>query len=62
MARHNRTHSGSEGHAAERALASGSRQLHKDWRTWVVVGLMLTAMIVYVLTLDDSILPVFMRS
>jgi hypothetical protein len=61
MARHNRTHAGSESHA-EGASAWGSRQLHKDWRTWVVVGLMLTAMIMYVLTLDDSILPVFMRS
>ncbi|MFZ5449069.1 MAG: hypothetical protein ACOZFS_10590 [Thermodesulfobacteriota bacterium] len=31
--------------------------LHKDWRTWVVVGLMLAAIGTYVLTLDDSIQP-----
>ena len=31
--------------------------LHKDWRTWLVIGLMLAAMATYVLTLDDSIQP-----
>jgi hypothetical protein len=30
---------------------------HKDWRVWVVVLLMLAAIVGYVLTLDDSILP-----
>jgi hypothetical protein len=30
------------------------RALHKDWRTWAVVLLMVGAMAVYVLTLDDS--------
>jgi hypothetical protein len=33
------------------------RGLHKDWRTWVVIGLMLAAISTYVLTLDDSIQP-----
>lgn len=33
------------------------RRLHKDWRVWLIVGLMLTAMIVYILTLDESIWP-----
>jgi hypothetical protein len=33
------------------------RALHKDWRTWAVVLLMLGAMAVYVLTLDDSRVP-----
>ncbi|MCA9103746.1 MAG: hypothetical protein R3C10_26705 [Pirellulales bacterium] len=32
-------------------------QLHKDWRTWTVVVLMLAAMAVYVLSLDESIGP-----
>ena len=36
---------------------SRTRKLHKDWRTWVVVVLMLTAMGIYVLTLDDSVEP-----
>jgi hypothetical protein len=31
-----------------------NRALHKDWRTWAVVLLMLLAMATYVLTLDDS--------
>ncbi len=31
--------------------------LHKDWRTWLVIGLMLAAIGAYVLTLDDSIQP-----
>jgi hypothetical protein len=29
--------------------------LHKDWRTWVVIGLMLAAIGIYVVTLDDSL-------
>lgn len=33
------------------------RALHKDWRTWAVVLLMVGAMAIYVLTLDDSIVP-----
>jgi hypothetical protein len=33
------------------------RGLHKDWRTWAVIGLMLAAIGTYVLTLDDSIQP-----
>ena len=33
------------------------RSLHKDWRTWVVIGLMLAAMGIYVLTLDESMEP-----
>ena len=31
--------------------------LHKDWRTWLVIGLMLAAIGTYVLTLDNSITP-----
>ncbi len=30
---------------------------HKDWRTWVVVGLMLAAMAVYVFSVDESVDP-----
>lgn len=30
---------------------------HKDWRTWVVVGLMLAAMAVYVFSVDESVGP-----
>jgi hypothetical protein len=30
---------------------------HKDWRTWVVVGLMLVAMLVYVMSFDEELQP-----
>jgi hypothetical protein len=33
------------------------RQLHKDWRVWLGVVLMLGAMAMYVLSLDDSVVP-----
>ena len=33
------------------------RNLHKDWRVWVGIILMLGAMAMYVLTLDDSTIP-----
>jgi hypothetical protein len=33
------------------------KKLHKDWRTWLIVALMLAAIGMYVLTLDDSIVP-----
>ena len=33
------------------------RSPHKDWRAWVVVGLMLVAIATYVLSLDESIWP-----
>ena len=33
------------------------KSLHKDWRAWLVVILMLTAMAGYVLTMDESIRP-----
>jgi hypothetical protein len=36
--------------------ASG-RKLHKDWRVWLALLLMLVAIITYVLSLDDSIIP-----
>ncbi|HEY7322075.1 MAG TPA: hypothetical protein VIE89_31295 [Candidatus Binatia bacterium] len=33
------------------------RKLHKDWRVWLVLLLMLAAVSMYVLSLDDSIIP-----
>ena len=32
------------------------KSLRKDWRMWVAVVLMLAAIVVYVLSLDDSLL------
>jgi hypothetical protein len=57
MPQHNHEHSHSEKHAHHHNNKSGIRNLHKDWRSWVVVGLMLAAMATYVLTLDDSVVP-----
>ena len=31
--------------------------IHKDWRAWTVVIIMLVAMAVYVMTLDESFFP-----
>lgn len=36
---------------------SGGWKPHKDWRMWVAVLSMLAAIVAYVLTLDDSIIP-----
>lgn len=59
MARHKQKHPGSGSHA--HPPEPDSKKFHKDWRVWVVVGLMLAAMIMYVVTLDDSVVPVIMR-
>lgn len=32
------------------------KKIHKDWRMWMAVILMLAAIMIYVLTLDDSLL------
>lgn len=33
------------------------RRLHRDWRVWAIVGLMLAAMFIYVLSDDESLQP-----
>jgi len=33
------------------------RKVHKDWRLWLAVVLMLLGMVIYVVTLDESVLP-----
>ena len=48
------THSKHTHHAEKKPPWKG---LHKDWRVWLAVGLMLAAMATYVLTLDDSVQP-----
>ncbi len=45
-------------HDVQRKASQGTRTgIHKDWRAWVVVGLMLGAMVVYVMSLDESFGP-----
>jgi len=61
MAQKKRTHSGSRKNAGTAADEFSGRKIHKDWRVWVIVGMMIAAMAVYVLTLDDSIVPAIMR-
>jgi hypothetical protein len=36
---------------------SRGRKLHKDWRVWLALLLMLAAILMYVLSLDDSMIP-----
>lgn len=48
------------GHGSANESKSVAGGLHKDWRVWVAVAMMLAAMIVYVITLDDSIVPAIM--
>ena len=33
------------------------RPIHQDWRTWAIVLLMLAAMGVYVMTMDEAVAP-----
>jgi uncharacterized integral membrane protein len=37
------------------------KKVHKDWRVWAAVVLMLAAIMIYVLTLDDSLLSMVLR-
>ena len=57
MTQNNHKHTGAEKHKHQHKEKTGIRNLHKDWRTWVAVGLMLAAIAIYVLTLDDSVVP-----
>ena len=52
MSHHNKQSASSTGNTEKK-----SRQLHKDWRVWLGVILMLGAMAMYVLSLDDSVVP-----
>lgn len=50
MTTHKHDHSQHHNHGQKQGL-------HKDWRLWVGVIIMLVAMLVYVVSLDDSIIP-----
>ena len=53
MTQHKHGNSTSSRHPRE----IGRRKLHKDWRVWLVGALMLAAMAMYVLSLDESVVP-----
>jgi ABC-type nickel/cobalt efflux system permease component RcnA len=53
MHSHHHTHKpDEEKHKLDHLLQPG---LHKNWRTWLVIGLMLASIAIYVLSLDDSV-------
>jgi hypothetical protein len=54
MASHSRNHAKNR---HEKTRASSVWKLHKDWRAWLALFLMLAAILMYVLSLDDSIVP-----
>lgn len=51
MTHHDHEHHGHHEHAPR------SKGLHKDWRAWLVVGIMLAAMAMYVLSDDEALQP-----
>ena len=61
MTQHSHKHSEIHRHTRAAEDESRTKKFHKDWRVWLAVVIMLVAIIVYVLTLDDSIMPVIMR-
>jgi hypothetical protein len=57
MSEHSSHHDHSHGHHQDHNHHHKPRRgLHKDWRVWVVV-LMLVAMAAYLLSMDESIQP-----
>jgi hypothetical protein len=49
---------GHHDHSSHHNADKPRRQIHKDWRIWVGVIVMLAALAVYVLTLDERFRPV----
>ncbi len=62
MTKNHKNYSNTNKHDKPDLLEFSSRKLHKDWRVWLVVGVMLAAIIIYVLTLDDSVVPISIRN
>ncbi|MGC8603277.1 MAG: hypothetical protein ACP5VS_06270 [Desulfomonilaceae bacterium] len=62
MTKDNKNHLTIKKHEQSNKFEFSSRKLHKDWRVWLVISVMLAAIIVYVLTLDDSIVPMSFRN
>jgi hypothetical protein len=44
-------------HNYHRSHGPAWKRLHRDWRAWVVVLLMLAAMVIYVLSDNESLRP-----
>jgi hypothetical protein len=56
-AEHQEHHHEKHPHGHEHHPAPFWKRLHRDWRCWVALVLMLAAMSAYVLSDDESILP-----
>ncbi len=54
---HNHDHHGHDHHGHDHHQHRKPPGLHKDWRAWLVVGLMLAAMLAYVLSDDERLQP-----
>ena len=54
---HNHMGKGREEHAPGKDPRQRARNLHRDWRFWLGVILMLVAMAIYVLTMDEAGVP-----
>lgn len=62
MTQHKHSHAETGKHAHGGIKKFNYKNLHKDWRTWAVIGLMLVAIAMYVLTLDESVQPVMPKA
>ena len=52
---HGHDHQGHDHSHSHKPASSGG--LAKNWKVWLVIGLMLLGMLIYILTLDESIQP-----
>ena len=58
MSKHHHNHGGSKNHVHGSNPKPHRKNIHKDWRLWVAVSFMLAAVLIYVFTLDDSLLRI----
>lgn len=52
MSKQHEQHGKSHSHHAPK-----KKPIHKDWRAWLVVGLMIGAMVIYILSLNEEVEP-----
>lgn len=57
MSKHQEHKQHSHGHHEHSSGHAGKGGIHRDWRLWVAVVLMLAAMGAYVATMDEAVLP-----
>jgi hypothetical protein len=56
MTEHHHHNVGSRKHTHRANREPHRKRIHKEWRLWVAVSFMLAAVLIYVFTLDDSLL------